>query len=1266
MPTTAQNRLPKFEQELRKLCPELDLSPVIRFEQEYGETRPSTCVRLSISPLEIKPCYAPWPKFSFTGSQARGAVFLSKGAVKVFPVMRVVQNTRDRDAETYLDLDNWLFDALTNWAFKTNKSDRQTSTFAAQIKLATAPKSKLLLIQNCIDYAVLGSKKNDVVLNTIFKHSPENISAAPRHSCLMESVDTASSFHLLEKPFSEFRISEHSTLDTVKTCVRNRMKLQNNQGNVFSTPTFTGQTQCKFGSNRKGSHNLEGIDPYHTPEDDDARLKLHLSRTAQITEKGKLEDSKEENPHSLSASTSQIPYSGYNEPRRLLLGTKQLNQSQELCESDRPLVVSRQHRSELDPPGRNLRVAFLAWAGWNHEDAWVISESCAQKLRCRVMWKQTIQIPIHATYVAPNPGDSVDKGQSLAKIKQNNVFLNEEVTRGEMVNVSRENKAEHNGKIIHVTIHEASHDPCSPKTTSTHWDSNSRKTTTAVITVYLQRELPCEVGDKLANRHGHKGVVGLILPDKQMPKWRDKPLEVLIDPISVVNRANWGQVYETLAGGMHSDQSTDQAIGSRISEKEFPDLDSIRGKDRSLDENGRTNLEFSPICNWHSMSASFDSESESRPLRGIAGSQFVMRLGQHATEKIKGHSPSENNQRIDKLSRFSLWAHDIATSEKSCLSKAAGLLSLGLWLIGVNMRLTNDQLIFERLDLSNLNDRPANAEECHLEPGKKTKSMETQLLQLVRGKRHYYKLKKPLTINKRCDLLPWDVIHWLPIVSMEDIRAICNWQEETEFHPRLPSTLEDLASAIVRGEKDHLNNTLTEMMEEAARHLLGSNEAGEPYKNCYWRKQVLAQEISNSAQAVITPSGLPLEKRTPSSGDKSPLTLNEVTLPTRFKNLFPAESDNNQMGNTVWLKRDPVLHRYGFLPLTAKWNDQPSNTIQISASLLTPLAADFDGDTATVFAIRTDMPQELSAASNIEKCRPSKIHWDTILDEPKFKPTKQYQHGLHLLQQSAAHRKALNTALKEHGAPSWPDSENPIEALSNWLKQVSQREVAEDCWWSILETHALFALSRSPDMGFGLAICCDTLKEMACVESKAANIQLYENTKGGIDTGNLILSGKGLGFFSQGWDPILSAMDEKSKGEFGTESERLIARRRELRSSGIVKKIQAFTEELQQEALNTKKTTDRYKFNGYETDLKESLKQGKPAGRLQNLPERLHDELKEIVADRENAASSFEYLIYKPQDLLEKLSPCSDSKSKSNWNPLMIRLDDIRASIFFH
>ena len=74
--------------------------------------------------------------------------------------------------------------------------------------------------------------------------------------------------------------------------------------------------------------------------------------------------------------------------------------------------------------------------------------------------------------------------------------------------------------------------------------------------------------------------MGAILPDEDMPHWRGEPLEALIDPISVLNRSIWGQVYETLAGAVAADglDEADALTGGVVL---------ARAADLGADEHGR-------------------------------------------------------------------------------------------------------------------------------------------------------------------------------------------------------------------------------------------------------------------------------------------------------------------------------------------------------------------------------------------------------------------------------------------------------------------------------------------------------------------------------------------------------------------------------------------------------------------------------------------------------------------------------------------------------
>lgn len=70
-----------------------------------------------------------------------------------------------------------------------------------------------------------------------------------------------------------------------------------------------------------------------------------------------------------------------------------------------------------------------------------------------------------------------------------------------------------------------------------------------VVRVYVAQKRKLQVGDKLANRHGNKGVVAKILPVEDMPHLPDgTPVDVILNPLGVPSRMNLGQILETHLG----------------------------------------------------------------------------------------------------------------------------------------------------------------------------------------------------------------------------------------------------------------------------------------------------------------------------------------------------------------------------------------------------------------------------------------------------------------------------------------------------------------------------------------------------------------------------------------------------------------------------------------------------------------------------------------------------------------------------------------------
>ena len=70
-----------------------------------------------------------------------------------------------------------------------------------------------------------------------------------------------------------------------------------------------------------------------------------------------------------------------------------------------------------------------------------------------------------------------------------------------------------------------------------------------MVKVYVATKRTMSIGDKIAGRHGNKGVIAKILPEEDMPFLEDgTPLDILLNPLGVPSRMNVGQILETHLG----------------------------------------------------------------------------------------------------------------------------------------------------------------------------------------------------------------------------------------------------------------------------------------------------------------------------------------------------------------------------------------------------------------------------------------------------------------------------------------------------------------------------------------------------------------------------------------------------------------------------------------------------------------------------------------------------------------------------------------------
>ncbi len=103
-----------------------------------------------------------------------------------------------------------------------------------------------------------------------------------------------------------------------------------------------------------------------------------------------------------------------------------------------------------------------------------------------------------------------------------------------------------------------------------------------MVKVFVAIKRKLQVGDKMAGRHGNKGVLSRILPEEDMPYLEDgTPVDIVLNPLGVPSRMNVGQILETHLGW--AAKVLGQQIGAIISENNGePDLDAVRKRLREF------------------------------------------------------------------------------------------------------------------------------------------------------------------------------------------------------------------------------------------------------------------------------------------------------------------------------------------------------------------------------------------------------------------------------------------------------------------------------------------------------------------------------------------------------------------------------------------------------------------------------------------------------------------------------------------------------------
>jgi len=222
--------------------------------------------------------------------------------------------------------------------------------------------------------------------------------------------------------------------------------------------------------------------------------------------------------------------------------------------------------------GRNLLVAFMSYRGGNYEDAIILSERLVREDALTSIHIEKYSIEVRDTKLGPETitRDIPNVGEeALANLDESGVIRQgAEVEAGDIlvgkITPKGETELTVEEKLLRAIFGEKAKDVKDSSLRLPHGEKGK------VIEVKLFSkeagdELPegvgqmvevsvaqlrkISVGDKLAGRHGNKGVISTILPEEDMPYLEDgTPVDIILNPLGVVSRMNLGQILETHLG----------------------------------------------------------------------------------------------------------------------------------------------------------------------------------------------------------------------------------------------------------------------------------------------------------------------------------------------------------------------------------------------------------------------------------------------------------------------------------------------------------------------------------------------------------------------------------------------------------------------------------------------------------------------------------------------------------------------------------------------
>ena len=262
--------------------------------------------------------------------------------------------------------------------------------------------------------------------------------------------------------------------------------------------------------------------------------------------------------------------------------------------------------------GKNVTVAFMNFDGYNYEDAIILNEKLVKDDVYTSIHIEDYQIECRDTKLGPEeftrdiPNVSEEARKNLdengiirigTEVKDDDILVGKVTPKGMAELTSEE-------KLLHAIFGEKTREVRDTSLRVPHGGEGivhdvkifTKEDTdelpagvSKIVRVYIAQKRKIRVGDKMAGRHGNKGVISLVLPEEDMPYLADgRPVDILLNPLGVPSRMNIGQILE-----MHLGMAA-KSLGIHVATPVFDGatrdeiIDAL--KEAGLDEDGKAVL----------------------------------------------------------------------------------------------------------------------------------------------------------------------------------------------------------------------------------------------------------------------------------------------------------------------------------------------------------------------------------------------------------------------------------------------------------------------------------------------------------------------------------------------------------------------------------------------------------------------------------------------------------------------------------------------------